>query len=454
MNILDTMKRIVSRHIAAEGTERLAGAWNGGTLSLKDGTVIDLSKKAGRKKMQKIVIDLQRQTDALAQRDLASWRQAHQLAINVNSPNRQRLYDIYRDVDLDLHLRGCIGQLQGFVLSKAFKLTKPDGEADTDALKYLETAWFKRFVKYVLQQRYWGHSLIELGDVATREDGTMTLSGVTLIPRKHVVPEYGRVTANPGGDWTQGIPYRERPWSDWLVEVGEPDDLGLYLSAAIQTIPKKYALAFWDSFAEMFGLPIRIAKTASRDEKDKAALGKMMETMGSKAWAVIPSEAEIELKESSRGDAYNVYDRRIDRANSEISKLVLLVTMTIEDGASLSQSQVHYKVLQNLIYEIADLVRDTVNDQLLPKLVNLGFPLAGLRFDWDDPVDYTPEQQKAFEEMILNNFEVDGSYFADKYGLPVGERRETGFSAPAVGQEEKKDGEVTLAKREEHTFFD
>lgn len=200
----------------------------------------------------------------------------------------------------------------------------------------------------------------------------------------------------------------------------------------------------------MFGLPIRIAKTASRDEKDKAALGRMMETMGSKAWAVIPSEAEIELKESSRGDAYNVYDRRIDRANSEISKLVLLVTMTIEDGASLSQSQVHYKVLQNLIYEIADLVRDTVNDQLLPKLVNLGFPLAGLRFDWDDPVDYTPEQQKAFEEMILNNFEVDGSYFADKYGLPVGERRETGFSVPAAGKED----EATLARREERPFFD
>ena len=26
--------------------------------------------------------------------------------------------------------------------------------------------------------------------------------------------------------------------------------------------------------------------------------------------------------------------------------------------------------------------------------------------------------------MILNNYEVDGGYFADKYGLPVGERRQ------------------------------
>ena len=65
-----------------------------------------------------------------------------------------------------------------------------------------------------------------------------------------------------------------------------------------------------------------------------------------------------------------------------------------------------------------------VNDQLIPKMTKFGFPVKGLRFDWDDPVDYTPEQQKAFEEMILNNYEVDGSYFQDKYGIPVGERRQ------------------------------
>lgn len=430
MKVIDSFRRLFSGHIASTGMDVLQQLDLPGELTLQDGTKLDLSKEKDRKRFQKIVIDLQRQTDLLAQRDLASWRQAHQLALNVENPSRQRLYDIYRDVDLDLHLSGCIGQLQGFVMAKSFKLANDSDDADDGALKYLETAWFKQFVKYVLQARYWGHSLIELGDVITREDGLLSLDGVRLIPRKHVIPEYGRVTANAGDSWEAGIDYREQPYSDWLVEVGSPDDLGLYLKAAIQTIPKKYALAFWDSFAEMFGLPIRVAKTSSRDQKDIDKLGKMMENMGSKAWAVLPSESEIELKESSRGDAYNVYDKRVERANSELSKLVLLVTMTIEDGASLSQSKVHLKVLENLVYEIADLVRDTVNDQLIPKMVKLGFPLKGLRFEWDDPLDYTPEQQKAFEEMILNNYEVEGSYFEDKYGLPVGERRQNPAPVP------------------------
>lgn len=431
MGVIDSFRKLFSGHIASTGMEVLQQLDLPDNLTLQDGTKLDLSKEKDRKRFQRIVIDLQRQTDLLTQRDLASWRQAHQMALSVDNPSRQRLYDIYRDVDLDLHLSGCIGQLQGFIMSKSFKLINDKEDADEEALKYLETAWFKQFIKYVLQARYWGHSLIELGNVITREDGLLSFDGVKLIPRKHVIPEYGRVTINAGDSWQSGIDYREPPYSDWLVEVGAPDDLGLYLKAAIQTIPKKYALAFWDSFAEMFGLPIRVAKTTSRDQKEIDRLGKMMETMGSKAWAVLPEESSIELKESSRGDAYNVYDKRVDRANSELSKLVLFVTMTIEDGASLSQSKVHLKVLDNLIYEIADLVRDTVNDQLIPKMVKLGFPLKGLHFDWDEPIDYTPEQQKAFEEMILNNYEVDGSYFEDKYGLPVGERRQNPTPPPA-----------------------
>lgn len=431
MGVIDSFRKLFSVNMASAGMEVFEGLEVPRVLTAKNGAKFDLSKKQDRKRFQKVVIDLQQTTDALTKRDLASWRQAHQMALSVEHPSRQRLYDIYRDVDLDLHLSGCIGQLEGFIMSKSFKLTKPDGDDAPEALKYLETAWFKQYIRYCLQQRYWGHSLIELGDVITREDGTLSLDGVSLIPRKHVVPEYGRVTINAGDGWESGIDYRQPPYSDWLIEVGAPDDLGLYLKAAIQTIPKKYALAFWDSFAEMFGLPIRVAKTTSRDQKDIDAMGKMMENMGSKAWAVLPAEAEIELKESSRGDAYNVYDKRIERANSELSKLVLLATMTIEDGSSLSQSQVHLEVLDNLVWQIADLVRDTTNDQLLPKLCHLGFPLQGLRFDWDEPIDYSAEQQVAYERLVLENYEVDGSYFEDKYGIPVGERRQNHLAPPA-----------------------
>lgn len=383
----------------------------------------NLANRDDRRRLKKVVIDLDLQTRRLVEHDISRWRQACQLAVDVEHPNRTFLYDIYHDVELDNHLSGAIGQVNGFVKCRSFKLVDESGKADDKAVKLLDQAWFKDVLDYILESIYWGHSLIELGDVERDESGQMRFSGVTLIPRKHVIPEYGRVTRVPGDDWRNGFEYRKPPYKDWLIEVGKPNDLGLYCKAAMHTIPKKYALSFWDTFAEMFGIPIRIAKTSVRDESEKAKMADMMEKMGAKAWGVFDDSTDIELVESAKGDSFNVYDRRVERSNSEMSKLVLKQTMSIDDGSSLSQSEVHLKVFDNLIESYCDLVRDIVNGQLLPKMVIHGFPVAGLSFEWDYTIDYTPEQQVAFETMILNNYEVPGSYFEKKYGVPAGDRR-------------------------------
>jgi len=381
-----------------------------------------LAKSADRKRLRKLVVEIQRMTDALTRKDLADWRQAWQMAINVDSPNRQRLYDIYRDVEVDLHLSGCITQRSGFVLAQSFKFVNPDDTDNEDVKKIFDQTWFKDFMRYTLESIYWGHSLIELGNRVELADGTPSFDGVTLIPRKHVIPEYHRLIRNLGEDWTTGIDYTQSPYVDWLIEAGQRDNLGLLLKAATQTIPKKNALSFWDSFAEIFGMPMRIARTASRDANERKKLEEMMESMGAMQWGVFPEGTEIDVVESTKGDAFNVYDKRIDRANSELSKLVIGQTMTIEDGSSLSQSQTHYDVFRILVEADCDMIRDVINGQLIPKMIKHGFPLHGLRFEWDYPVDYTPEQQVAFETMILNNFEVEPEYFIDKYKMPLGQR--------------------------------
>ena len=81
-------------------------------------------------RFKKTVMELQRTTDSLTRKDMGDWRNAWQLAINIDSPNRQRLYDIYRDVDVDLHLSGCIQQREGFVLSRSFKLVNEKGDEE------------------------------------------------------------------------------------------------------------------------------------------------------------------------------------------------------------------------------------------------------------------------------------------------------------------------------------
>lgn len=411
----------------------------------------NLAKKSDLAKAQKIIVDLHRTTDAITRKDIQDWRMAWQTAINVDSPNRQRLYDIYRDVEVDLHLSGCVMQREGFVMARSFKIVDTQGNENEEAMHFFDQAWFKQLLKLSLSSIYWGHSLIELGDITTDGDGCMTYSGVTLLPRKHVIPEFHRIITDLGQDWTSGIDYHQQQFADWLIEVGEPTDLGLYHKAATATIPKKNMLAFWDTFGEIFGMPMRIARTNSRDKTVLATLDKMLREAGASLSMVAGTDTEIEFVESGKSDAFNVYDKRIDRANSEISKLIIGQTMTIEDGSSLSQSQTHLEVFENLINADCDMLRDMVNNQLIPRMVRHGFPVKGLRFEWDDAVDYTPEQQVAYETMIADRYDVDPAYFAEKYGMPVGERRN---NIPILNDPKDPNPKENNTKQKATNFFD
>ena len=131
--------------------------------------------------------------------------------------------------------------------------------------------------------------------------------------------------------------------------------------------------------------------------------------------------------------------------------------MTIEDGSSLSQSQTHLQVFQNLVEADADMLRDVINNQLLPRMVAHGFPLKGCRFDWDYSVDFTPEQQVAYETMVADRYDVDPSYFAEKYSMPVGERRNNMMPTMEPQNTDDQKGKSDDKKQQQkniHPFFD
>ncbi|MEI3553790.1 MAG: hypothetical protein V8Q54_03435 [Alistipes senegalensis] len=226
----------------------MAAARAAKTIEQKRGVLIQLNEVAAR----------------LSQKDIATWRSAWQMALNVENPKRGRLYDCYTDALIDLHLTGCIGQRDGKTLQKKFVLKTEDGKEDDTAMKIFERQWFADFVSYVLDSRYWGHSLIQLGDVTT-VNGVRTFTDVSLVPRKHVIQEYGVIVKDAGDDPQQGVSYRTGGLEKWCVEVGKPRDLGLLLKCVPQAFSKKNMLAYWDVFGEIFGVhPYRQDRRADR----------------------------------------------------------------------------------------------------------------------------------------------------------------------------------------------
>lgn len=92
-----------------------------------------LNLAAQVKKKRDVLIELNQQTESLTKKDIATWRQAWQAAINYEQPNRCALLDVYNDALVDLHLSGCIAQRKGKTLQKPFVLTGKNGKEDDKA---------------------------------------------------------------------------------------------------------------------------------------------------------------------------------------------------------------------------------------------------------------------------------------------------------------------------------
>ncbi len=377
-----------------------------------------LARAVASKKGVQISAMLQQQSDSLTKKDIADWRSANQMAIDYENPNRCRLYDIYADCVLDAHLSGCIAQRKGKVLQKDFRLVDSNGKENTAATELLQSEWFADFLSLCLDSIYWGPTLIQLGDII-RDGGPLRFDGVELVPRKHVIPEYGVVVRSPGDDWRGGVSYREGDVANWCVEVGKPRDLGLLLKCAPSCISKKNMLAYWDVFGEIFGMPMRIARVNSLDDTERAKVEAALRDMGAAQYIVTSDGTEIEIKESSRGDAYNVYDKRVDRCNSELSKVVLNQTMTIDSGSSLSQSEVHLEIFERTTESDAIMCAHIINGRLLPLMVLHGFPVKGLRFQWNNAAAFSPAENRENLRLVLEYFNVPGEHITETLGIPV-----------------------------------
>ena len=71
---------------------------------------------------------------------------------------------------------------------------------DEELKKIFDSIWFKTLMGFYFEARYWGHSLVQLGDVITTAEGVPAYDNVLLIPLKHVISEYGRVVGELGDD--------------------------------------------------------------------------------------------------------------------------------------------------------------------------------------------------------------------------------------------------------------
>jgi len=367
-------------------------------------------KKATRKSggQQSIIQRIEVTQTRRASQDIDSWRIAIRNAESEHAPRRALLYDLYDEILLDGHLTA-VTEKRKLAVSNTPLLFIEEGKVNQKITELAATENFMHLLAFIIESKIWGHSLIELRFEADRIIPT-------LIPRKHVVPGRGIILRNQTD--IEGFSYKEPPYTNYLLDVGEPDSLGLLLKAAQYVIYKRGGFGDWAQYCELFGMPFRIAKYDGYDDKTRCDLEAALKAAGSAAYIVIPKEAELNFIQNNTTGSAILYDMLVDGCNRELSKLILGQTMTTEATGAYAQAKIHLQVEQEIHYSDKLFVKNILNEKLLLLLRQHGYHVGNGKFIFQERENIDKETKLRMDLQLAEKIEIEDDYFYENYNIP------------------------------------
>ncbi len=178
---------------------------------------------------------------------------------------------------------------------------------------------------------------------------------------------------------------------------GHPLRGGLLRVTALAYLGKHFAIKDWLIFAEVFGMPVRIARYApNATPEEKRELLEMLRQLGADATGIFSKAVELEIIQSRSPGETNLYENLCLYFDREISKAWLGQTLTTDTArmlASAGAAKVHDQVRRDLRDDDLRKEARTIRRDLLA-------PMVRLRFGPDAPVPH-------FHRILDQRFEPD-----------------------------------------------
>lgn len=158
---------------------------------------------------------------------------------------------------------------------------------------------------------------------------------------------------------------------------GHPMRGGLLRVSGLAFLGKQFALKDWLIFAEVFGMPVRIARyepTATPEEKRE--LLDMLRRLGADAAGIFSKAIELEVKQTRVPGDVNPYESLCHFFNRELSKAWLGQTLTTDTAraiANLSATEVHDRVRRDIRDDDLRREASVIRRDLLRVLTRLQF---------------------------------------------------------------------------------
>lgn len=349
----------------------------------------------------------------LAKKTISDWRSAQQAAYHPENPKWNILQDLYEYFSDDAHLGSQRDILKGTILStRHYIRDRATGQENPDKTKLFQKEWFYNLVSDLLDSIEKHYTVCQLINTETMV--------FEVIPRRNIVPQHDFVRMKISED--TGVYYTDPFYANTIICMKSRDKYGILNDVITQLIYKKYAEQAWAILTERFGLPLLTATTNKQDKKTLDAIEAGLKKLGQAAQAVLPEGTTMKAEfPANQSDPHKLFDQRIERSNTEISKRYLGGTMVSDNGSSRSQSEVHERTLNNILGEqYRKRIEFVINDQLLPlmqfwkKDIN-----ENDEFVFDRKQQLTmPDKWKIVKEAN-DIYEIDPEWVSKTFELPI-----------------------------------
>lgn len=385
-------------------THNISGNAFNKSISLKASDTKDIQK------VTNLMVDVIRRARRLQRKELNDWQAARYARYQAEFPKTYPMQELFDDVMYDGHLIGITGNrtLRSTNKKYVFAIDGKKDDALTELIKNKE--WFETTIDEAHLSVYRGYSLLWVKEWKKGE-----ILEVESINRGLIIPEQKVLLSDINGN--KGIDFSDITDVLWYAQFY--DNVGLLEKAAIYTILKRHSWGSWDEFEELFGVPIRIAKIASQSETVKNEVAGWLEEMGSAPYGVFPLGTEIDIKENSKTDSFQVFYQKIKALDAELSKMILHQTMTTENGSSKSQGEVHENTLEEVIFADEKKMLTFLNNRVVPAMRQLGYNIpdkAQIMIE----VTTDPNKQIEVDSKLLNaGYVLKKEYIEKTYGVEI-----------------------------------
>lgn len=377
--------------------------------------------------------------------DIAKWRSAISEAENVLNPHRYLMQQMYLDTVLNGHVTACIEKRYSNVLKKGINVVNEKDEVNEDLTKLYSKRWMFDIIRYTLDAKMYGYTLIQLGDMKDYDfEQLYTIRRSNVNPEKEIImPSFYSET---------GISVNDPLYKDNLLWIKTTSEVGmvanwgkcgngLLYKIAPYEIWYRQAITLWNEYQQLFGAPLRIGKTDVRNEQMHRQMSDMLANMGAMGWGVFNKDDNIEIIESAgKAGSNETYPLMIDKLEKIISKIVLGHADALDStpgklGATQGDKSPAYMAMKDIEAFDCQFVEFELEKNIMPKLIGLGFPLPkgySLKFvnSYEKMEARAAEDinNKSTADMVKVLFDsgvkVDINWLSERTGIPLEEKPE------------------------------